>query len=446
MSTDNKNNAGQPVTAESNADKAVKPAVTTNKSAQKKRPQKKRPQKKRAQSKVASMAVPKSPQKTQQKANASKPAVQTAGSPVIADAQPAALPMPNEEKRSTGRGIAWLALLCSLGALAAGGYAAYQTTLSQKITHNQTSGFDDRLKLMVSDQQSLKSNVDGISNQAKTLGTSVETKFKGVDETLAKVDKSIVSLQASANASIADVKADLGESVARWKLEEVQSLLGRVNQLYEFTGDKARTLKGLDLVKASLASVSNPAIAPVVSALAQDTLRIKAAKSVDVQGLNNQLSSIAPLVSNLALISEPKKPDAKVDAKAEKEGSKPQDEGLFAMGKTLLGDLGSMVKHTKLDAPLKPSLDDSAKFILFESLRLKLQAASTALLSRDNTNFQAQISSARVALKANFDAKQDNAQTIAKALESLAAQDVSLAVEGASNTLAALNRVMNAGQ
>ena len=347
----------------------------------------------------------------------------------------------------SGRGLAVFALLCSLLALAAGGYAAYQTSINTKVTGSQVTGFDDRLKLLVADQQSLKGNFDGLSQKAEGINQDVSTELKKTSDDITSLQTNMSSLQVASDDAIAGVKAGLGQSVARWRLDELHALLSHVNQYYQFTGDKSKAIQGLELAQANLKTISNPHIAPVSSALAEDILGLESAQNVDVQALYNQLGGIASLIPGLKFVEDKQEKVADQEVAPAPAVVSSEDKpagvgGLLSVGKALLGDLGNLVQHKNLDAPLKPTLDDSARFIFYESMQLKVQAATVALLRRDNAAYQAQLLQASEALQANFDADEANAKTITTELEAVQKQDISLATGAISKALSALDKVM----
>ena len=346
---------------------------------------------------------------------------------------------------SNGRGLAWGALLCSVLALAAGGYAAYQASLNRQVTGSQVSSFDDRLKLVVSDQQSLKSGFASLEQKSGALGDAVETQVKKITDDLTVIQSTVSTLQLASDQSIEAVKENLGASVARWQLDELHSLLSQVNQYYQFTGDKNRALEGLQLAQAKLATIKNPHIAQVGAALAEDVTRLEADPMVDVVALNNRLAGVASLIPELNFILDKKEEQptpASTDETPKTAQTESGDKSILAVGKALLGDIGNLVQHKKRDAPLKPSLDDNARFVLYESLRLKIQTAMAAMLRHDNAVFQSQLQQANAALNAHFDLQEPKAQTVKNELEAMQALDVSKNTQAISKALTALNSVM----
>ena len=68
--------------------------------------------------------------------------------------------------------------------------------------------------------------------------------------------------------------------------------------------------------------------------------------------------TVSELAAHVAASDEPIDADT-----ATEEGMEPADDsGILAAGKTLINDIGGLVKYKNLEAPLQPSLDDQARF------------------------------------------------------------------------------------
>ncbi|MCP4010872.1 MAG: hypothetical protein GY726_15325 [Proteobacteria bacterium] len=328
------------------------------------------------------------------------------------------------------------ALAASLLALVLSVYAVYETTLNTNTTNVQVAGIDDRLTSLASGQQGLRLGFDSQKTLSEEDINRIDTSLSGMESTVAK-------LELASQASIDDIKANLGESVARWKLDEIHSLLTRVNRVYQISGEQAQAIAGLELAQSSLATIDNPRLTEVNTALAEDLLRLKADRSVDIPSINDRLVSITSVIPDLVLAEDARAPEAKAAAEQDAQGVEDaQDDGILAAGKTLFSDIGSLVKHKNLDAPMQPSLDEHGRFAVYESLRLQVHAAMLALLRRDNASYQSQLALANETLSTYFDPQQVTTRTIGDQLQVLQSFDISLNTQAISRALTALNRVM----
>jgi len=371
------------------------------------------------------------------KTRAKKPGVNAAGKKHLSP-PPAEQSAP--ERKSSGNGPAWLALVLSMVALGLSGYAAYQISLNGQLNITRLSGFNERLSFLGTEQKGLLTEIASLKQASGAVDEAQKTDLEGMAKNLSTLQTTVAGIELASQATSDKIKADLGKNVARWKLDETQSLLAQVNQYYQLTGDKVRAERGLKLAQATLGSIDNPRLAPVKTALAEDLLRIQSDALVDVAALHSRLAALSALVPDLKLLG-----DRLTVADATEEGDDvvaPDNSSILAAGKSLLGDLGGLVKYRNLDEPLRPSLDGGERFVLYEMLQLKLQAAMIALLRHNNSVYQSQLKLAMDELNAYFDIEDGNARTFMDELKALAAENVEMNIEPVSAALLSLNSVM----
>ncbi len=354
--------------------------------------------------------------------------------------EPLASPQPEPARSSNA--VAWVALLGSIVALGLSGYAAYQTTLSSQLSATRLSGFDERLTFLGAEQKGLLSELSAVKQSGNAADEAQGAQLGAIEQRLVELNASVSGIELASEATTDKIKAGLGKNVARWKLDEVQSLLSRVNQYYQLTGDKDRAEQGLRLAQKTLESVENPRLKPVKDALAEDLLRIKSDNIVDTESIHTRLVALSALIPDLKLVGDAIKAVEKADPAEQAVSDSPEDDGLLAAGKSLLGDLSGLVKYRKLDAPLRPSLDGSERFLLYELLQLKVQTAIIALMRHNDAVYQTQLQRAIDDLNTYFDLEQANTQTAMQALNELAQQSVALDVEPVSSALMRLNEVI----
>lgn len=351
-----------------------------------------------------------------------------------------ATPVNQTDSSRSGNSLAWVAILSSILALGLSGYAAYQSTLSQALNSAQLSALDERLTFVSTEQKGLTSSVAALKQKSANDIDAQLGMIRALEQNQSAFQTTVSGIELASKASTDDIKASLGKSVARWKLDEIQSLLSRVNQFYQLTGDKARAEAGLNLANAILATIDDPYLTSVKAALAEDLLRIQSDSNVDASAINSRLLALSALIPEMKLPGESIK--AASSAESAPESSDQMDTGLMEAGKSLLDDLGSLVKYKNLDAPLRPSLDGDERFVLYELLQLKVQTAAMALMRHNNDVYQSQLNLAVDEINAFFDLEQAQTQTVLNELKSLAAQNVSLNIEPVSGALSRLNEVM----
>ena len=394
-----------------------------------------RAKKKVSKKKAAASRSAKKPSGEQRAAEISA-ATSVAASAVPAETQ-AAKGLPAE---SSSTGMLRLALIASLLALAIAAYAAYQFTLSSQVNSARVAGLEDRIAFIVAEQQSQKTAFERLDN-------SSVSDIKRIDSFLAEIESGLAAVKGKADASIDDIKANLGAAVARWKLDELHSLLTRVNRVYQLSGDQAQAVAGLRLAQASLATIDDPVLEGVSAALEEDILSVQSDRSVDTRALYNRMAGMSAMVPELVLTEDSQRAEqlaqAAVDqGESEAPADPDSDSGILAAGKTLFSDIGNLVKHKDLDAPLQPSLDNAARFVVYESLQLNIQAAMAALLRRDNEAYHAQLGLARDTLDLYFDKELQGTVNMLDQLEVLQSYDITLNAQAISRALQELDRVM----
>ena len=336
-------------------------------------------------------------------------------------------------------GMNWLTIAGVVVALVLAGYAAYQTTLSRQFSDVNVKAQDERVSLLVTDQQGLKREFSDLAQQRSSADSQRDARLSELQLQLSTLQVELEKVQLASQASTDDIKASLGRAVARWKLDEMQSILVRVNQYYQLGGDKSRAIRGLDLVRSMLAGIDDPRLSAVSDAVAKDLLRIQSDALPDIAEINSRLMALSALVPKLTLAGEA--PESK-PADAESKADDSAEAGMLAAGRSFLEDIGSMVKYTNRDAPLRPSLDSNERFIMYELLQLKLQIAMAALMRGDNGVYQAQLKSASDKVGVYFEPDESVTQSMQSELASLLAEQVALEIEPLSAALSALNRVM----
>ncbi|MFT5275660.1 MAG: hypothetical protein ACI9J2_002201, partial [Saprospiraceae bacterium] len=85
------------------------------------------------------------------------------------------------EKTNGGNGIAWLALLCGLGGLAAGGYAFYQSTLNQQGVGGIVTSMSTQLNTLSASQTQSVDVLDGVTARVDSIEMRVSDQFLSVE-------------------------------------------------------------------------------------------------------------------------------------------------------------------------------------------------------------------------------------------------------------------------
>ncbi|MFT5274189.1 MAG: hypothetical protein ACI9J2_000712, partial [Saprospiraceae bacterium] len=220
-------------------------------------------------------------------------------------------------------------------------------------------------------------------------------------------------LQKQSLASINQLGAQVGQTVSKWQRQEFLSVLSSVERNLAWTDDTKRAVTNLKMLGTEINSLDSDDFAAVSSALAVDIAVLEAIEPVDVEATYQQLASLSSQVASLTFMQDtnfgaeqPKRESASDSSVGEQEDS--TGDKLKAIGKSLLADIGSMVKvRTVGEAPMA-LLDANTKFMINEAIRLDLKSAQLALLKRNDAVFVAALQSALETSRLYLDQQSDN--------------------------------------
>lgn len=341
-------------------------------------------------------------------------------------------PIASAEMPKRGNGIVWLALLFSLGGLAAGGYAYYQSILNQQATGSKVSTIGSQIASLTTEQQSASQAISSVGERIDQVEKSVTQQFGEVTTDLSQSGEAIellqkqtttiakqaaplaeqsksleayaMQLQAQLAESINARSAQFGQTAAKWHEQEFASILSAVEHNLAWTGDTAQAVEGLSLLGGQLGDAK---YAPVTEQLNSALTALKAVPVLDLDRTYSQLAALSSQVIDLPFMQDTalrlqKPKSASIDsAQVAKEAT--QLSSLKSAGKKLFADLGNLVKIQNIDKTPSVKLDFKAKFMVNESMRLNLKAAQLAILSKNENLFKVELSAAVTAAGEYFD-------------------------------------------
>lgn len=186
--------------------------------------------------------------------------------------------------------------------------------------------------------------------------------------------------------SLAEIQTRLGGKEGQWRVAEAEYLLRVANHRLTLMGDPATAQEALKAADERLGATGDPGWNPVRDALAREIMQLTALPRVDQAGISAELAALSSQVESLPLLEEgvplrrgrPERADTIQTA---------TDEG-FDIGKAL-DDLWtgfkSMVVIRHHDQPISAMLPPEQRYFLVQNLRLKLEAAKSALMGRNQT-------------------------------------------------------------
>ena len=252
---------------------------------------------------------------------------------------------------------------------------------------------------------------------------------------------------------------DLLQSLARSRdenvLADLDAAIRVALQQSAITGSAEPLVATLRQADERLARYNQPRLERVRRAVAQDLERTRAAGVADIGLLSIRLDEVIRQVGDLPLLSQP---EARVGAAGKAMGaasapaaaaSKAASGWGSTLGSTLgesgaslaaylWGEVKSLLRVTRIDAPEAMLLMPEQAFFLRENLKLRLLNARLALLSRQFDTAQADLREAQTVLDRYFDRGSRRVVAAADGLRQVAAQARQVVLPRPDATLAAI--------
>jgi uroporphyrin-3 C-methyltransferase len=318
--------------------------------------------------------------------------------------------------RKAGGGVAWLALLVAVIALAAVGYTIYEDWRTQQdlqlssgnieasITNlsGRIDGAREALATIESELGALAQADSGIAGQIDALERDLDNRLRQVDSLpirIGNLEASISSLQ-----GVSDGARDT------WLLGEAEYYMQLANAQLQLASNPDLAALALGMADERIAQLANPALTNVRIAISDELATLDGMSTPDVEGITLKLASLARVVESLPL-----RPIKRIDDAADD-----SDEEIGRIDRawnSVKEATSGIIKHRTTDEQVMPLISPEAEYFLRTNLDLQLQTARLALLRGEQSVFEESLSDAAAWLATYFDA--GNTQ-VSAAVESIA--------------------------
>ncbi|WP_312207012.1 uroporphyrinogen-III C-methyltransferase [Pseudomonas kuykendallii] len=327
----------------------------------------------------------------------------------IAEAQDPVTPVEvAAEPRRPGNGVAVLALLVGIAALAVGGWAGWQSHTQQQLEQRRQA-----------EQASLAEQVDERLQQSNQ---QVEARLQDLPsaQSIDEQRRLLVTLQGDQQQLAKTMTSVLGASRESWRLAEAEHLLRlailRLTALQDIASATALVQGADDILRAQDDPLAFAARGELIKAL--ETLR--ALPQPDRNGLFLQLSALRSQVDRLQTLA----PEYEID----QADSAPVPADLPWWQRTW----GKLSKYVRLelhaDQDIRPQLAGQSLAQVRLTLSLALEQAQWAALNAQPEIYRAALTQAQELLKTYFDAQSHEVGVLASRLAQLAEQPVSVEI------------------
>jgi len=307
-----------------------------------------------------------------------------------------AAPVVPAKKR--GNGVAWLALLISLIAVAAVGYTVAQEWLAEEDTAaaDSMARLDSRLAAANDARDELAAQVDALAAQDQGSNAEIDALRQELDERV-RLLSSLPARMSTLESSMASLAGISQSSRDAWLVAEAEYYMQIANAQLQLANNPELAALALRMADERVVQMSNPALMEVRRAISDELAALDVMEKPDIAGATMTLASLAQVVGSLPLASGA--------GTASEEASLPEEEqsGLNRAWSSMKSAMSSLVRVTPPDQAKMALVSPDAESFLRNNLALQLQSARLALLRGEQAVFEQSLDDTGALLAQYFD-------------------------------------------
>ncbi|MES9972353.1 MAG: uroporphyrinogen-III C-methyltransferase [Candidatus Thiodiazotropha sp.] len=239
--------------------------------------------------------------------------------------------------------------------------------------------------------------------------------------------------------SLAEIQTRMGGKEGQWRVAEAEYLMRVANHRLNLMGDPNTALEALKSADERLTASGDPGWSGVREMIAAEITRLTALPKLDSDGISAELSALAGRVETLPLVDEgliqaplTEQPETSPDV---------ADNGGLQLDR-LLDDFWqgfkSMMVIRHHDRPVSAMLPPEQRYFLIQNLRLKIENAKAAMVTRNQTLYADNLSGALDWIDHYFQTSAPEVVGFKSQLEGLAAKVIAPELPDISGSLRAL--------
>ena len=305
--------------------------------------------------------------------------------------------------KKRGNGVAWLALLLSVIALAAYGYTFYEDwrSAADSSVDDAVAGVESQLTATRRSLSELESRVGGIDAAGGGTAAEIEALRRELDERvrlLSSLPGRMTTLESSM-ASLAGVSTSARNT---WLLAEAEYYLQIANAQLQLANNPTLASMALSMADERVVQIADPALTDVRRAIADESAALDIMEKPDIAGATLTLASLARVVESLPLARAASADDP------EAESFDPEASGVRRAWDAVKSTAAGLVKVTPPEQEKLALLTPDGESFLRNNIALQLQSARLALLRGEQAVFEQALDDVAALLDDYFDT--DSAQ------------------------------------
>ncbi|HEX4859462.1 MAG TPA: uroporphyrinogen-III C-methyltransferase [Usitatibacteraceae bacterium] len=273
-----------------------------------------------------------------------------------------------------------------------------------------------------------------LQKQAQRALEQLGKDLKDQQNHLAQLEGKLGEIQGQ-RVALEEMTRELARAPDEWLLAEIEQTLNIASRELTLAGNVRSALIALQAADQRLVRSDKPHLVNLRRAINQDSERLKALPILDSAGISVKLDNLMTLVPTLPL-AVPDVPVAELNREAAPAAA--GETWVARLARDFWQEMKELIRIREINAGDPALIAPRQSYFLRENLKLRLLAARTALIARDEVNYKEDLKVARELLGRYFDPKAKVNQNAQQLLRQLADNPLSIATPDITASLNAV--------
>jgi len=321
------------------------------------------------------------------------------------------VPVAEIPPKRRGNGVAWLALLLSLAALAAVGYTISRDWLEagNASEDDALASLDGRISATQDGISALDARITELDGRDSGAAAEIDALRQELDERVLAFN-SLPARMSTLESSVASIAGVSEGARDTWLLAEAEYYMQIANAQLQLANNPNLAALALGMADERVVQLGDPALTDVRRAISDELAALDVMEKPDIAGATLTLASLARVVESLPLASMARTAD---------EAPQPVDQeqsGVDRAWSSMKSAMSGLVKVTPPDEAKIAFLSPDAEYFLRNNLALQLQSARLALLRGEQVVFEQTIDDTSALISQYFDSESAQVASAQKTL------------------------------
>lgn len=298
-------------------------------------------------------------------------------------------------KSKTGSGLAILAILLSLAALAASGYL-YQLQ-------------NNRIQQAQASENGMKDSINALRTEMENTEQRLQSDLQSRSS---DIPPEILSEIQTLKNSTAQLYSKVENTQQTWSVEEIHQLLQLAVDQLSLAANIDGALSALEIADRRIADNGDPELQPVRQQIANDIASLRQVERLDLAGTIHRLRAVEKSINHIPAIGQTARTTTTTASDTSGDISN-------SVWQQIGQDLSGLVKIRRIDQPEVPLLPPEQQYFLRENTKALLMTARMALLRYDDEIYQQSLQQALQWLEQYFNTDSQNGSWAINELKTL---------------------------